>query len=245
MHKTGIALAALMMAPAAVAEEWVQWWDASVTGLYGENYEVDPQRQSTVTLEFAGGWKYGDWFVFQDFIWFGGGGDTNYGEISPRFSFSKISGRNVAVGPLTDLSLALTLEQGKDAGESLLYGLGSDWQIPGFRYFQANVYRRDALGGDFNFSDGWQLTGVYRIDWALGQSQVVLDGFFDWVFASDDGRYQENFHFNPQLKYDLGAIVLNKPDRLFVGIEYDYWSDKYGINGADQDTFSWLVKYHF
>jgi len=43
--------------------------------------------------------------------------------------------------------------------------------------------------------------------------------------------------------------------QLYVGIEYDYWSDKYGIQdggfvsdlvgGTDQNTASLLVKAHF
>lgn len=37
---------------------------------------------------------------------------------------------------------------------------------------------------------------------------------------------------------------------LYVGLEYDYWSDKYGIRDSegfttDQNTASALVKYHF
>jgi len=30
-----------------------------------------------------------------------------------------------------------------------------------------------------------------------------------------------------------------------VGIEYDLWTNKYGVKGVDQDTYSVIAQYHF
>ena len=65
-----------------------------------------------------------------------------------------------------------------------------------------------------------------------------------------NGEYKSNVHFNPQIKYDLGKAI-NLPERqLYVGIEYDYWSDRYGIEDTkffdtNQNTASLLVKVFF
>ncbi|MED5773682.1 hypothetical protein [Enterobacter kobei] len=80
----------------------------------------------------------------------------------------------------------------------------------------------------------------------------------DWVInnksASTSRRnqsdYHANLHFNPQVKYDLGKALGYEPKHLYVGLEYDYWSDKYGVKDSqyfttDQNTASFLVKYHF
>jgi nucleoside-specific outer membrane channel protein Tsx len=80
----------------------------------------------------------------------------------------------------------------------------------------------------------------------------------DWVVNNKDASsshrnqsdYHANLHFNPQLKYDLGKSLGYEAKHLYVGIEYDYWSDKYGIKDSqyfttDQNTVSALVKYHF
>ena len=147
---------------------------------------------------------------------------------------------------MTDLSLALALEEGEGPVKSFLYGLGMDIKVPYFSYFQLNTYRRNATGSD-NISDGWQLSPSFRMDFPVGNSNIVFDGYIDWVFATDEAAYETNFHFNPQLKYDLGAVVLgeHQKNKLFVGIEYDYWQNKYGVNGIDQNTYSVIAKYHF
>ncbi|WP_409420089.1 outer membrane protein OmpK [Pseudaeromonas sp. ZJS20] len=247
--KTCLYLSLCAVVPSAFAGDIIQWTDTSVTGLYGDDYKLAPAaEQTTITLESAGGWTYGDWFWFEDFTQNHGATankNTNYGEFSPRFSAGKILGADLAVGPITDWSAAFTYEHGEGKVESYLYGIGTDWQVPHFTYLQLNLYRRDA---DNNDSSGWQLTPVWRMDLPLGSSKIVFDGYVDWVFASDDDNgYQENVHFNPQIKYDLGQLLAGKSfeNHLLVGIEYDYWSDKYGVKGVDQNTYSAIVKYHF
>ncbi len=54
----------------------------------------------------------------------------------------------------------------------------------------------------------------------------------------------------------MGKALDYTPGKLYVGIEYDYWSNKYGIEDGgfvsknfvgptDQNTFSAIVKAHF
>ena len=56
--------------------------------------------------------------------------------------------------------------------------------------------------------------------------------------------------FNPQVKYDLGKALNWGAKQLYVGIEYSYWKDKYGIDNSgnidsNQSVTSALVKVHF
>ena len=240
------------MSPTAyAADSLVQWWDASETALYGNNYDLAPSdSQTIITLETAGGWKYGDWFAFQDFIYFngnnGGQDSTTYGEISPRFSASKMLGKSIGVGAIKDVSLALTYEEGEGPVGSFLYGVGLDIEVPYFSYFQLNTYRRNAISSGNN-SDGWQVTPAFRVDIPVGSANFVIDGFINWVFSNDNQGYEENIHFNPQIKYDLGKTLFgeHKQNKLLVGIEYDYRKNKYGVDGIDQSTYSVIAKYHF
>ncbi|MFM2479883.1 ion channel protein Tsx [Celerinatantimonas sp. YJH-8] len=249
MKKTLLCLALLSASSSAFSADFIQWTDTSLTALYGHNYKLaSSDEQTTITFESAGGWKYGDWFWFEDFIRNDGASvdsKTNYGEFSPRLSAGKIFGTNLSVGPITDLSAAFTYEHGEGDVESYLYGLGIDLKVPYFTYFQLNTYRRDAKN---NNSSGWQLTPTWRMDIPVGSSNIVIDGYLDWVFASDHDRgYETNFHFNPQIKYDLGQLIAGEKfkNHLMVGIEYDYWANKYGVDSVDQDTYSVIVKYHF
>ena len=256
---TSLMLAGSMLAGGqAMAGDLLQWQTNSLTYLYGKDFQVNPRIQQTVTFEHADGWKYGDNFVFVDKIFYNGkedsfaGENTYYGEISPRLSFNKIFDQKLEFGPIKDVLLAMTYEFGEDDTESYLIGPGFDLAIPGFDYFQLNFYNRHTEGGRPG-DDIWQVSPVWSYTIPAGSSDVVIDGFMDWVVdndVNDEGEYHANLHFNPQVKYDLGKALKLGDKQLYVGVEYDYWKDKYGIKDTDgfktdQSVTSFLVKVHF
>ena len=255
-----LALAAsLTVATPALAGELLHWQNNSLSYLYGHDYKVDPGIQQTVTFEHASGWRFGDLFFFTDLIHYNGGqngaGDsrTFYGELSPRLSLGKVFDMPLSIGPISDVLLATTYEFGEDDVESYLIGPGFDLAIPGFDYFQLNFYQRTTDGSRAG-DNVWQITPVWSYTIPVGDSDLVIDGFMDWVVDNDDS-YHANLHFNPQIKYDL-AKAMGWGKRFYVGVEYDYWSDKYGIDdngfvgseilgGTDQSAISLLAKAHF
>ena len=251
----GLSLAATLASGQALAADLLQWQDNSLTYLNGIDFKVDPPKQQTVTFEHASGWSFGDLFIFVDGIKYNteatngaGDGHTFYGEISPRLSLGKISGADLSFGPVKDVLLAATYEFGEDDVDSYLLGPAVDLNIPGFDYFQLNTYLR-TTDGRRDGDNVWQITPVWSYTIPVGDSDLVIDGFMDWVVDNDDS-YHANLHFNPQIKYDLGKAMGYEAKHLYVGIEYDYWSDKYGIKDSqffttDQNTVSALVKYHF
>lgn len=256
----GLSLAATLASGQALAAELLQWQDNSLTYLNGIDFKVDPPKQQTVTFEHASGWSFGDLFVFVDGIKYNteatngaGDGHTFYGEISPRLSLGKISGADLSFGPVKDVLLAATYEFGEDDVDSYLLGPAVDLNIPGFDYFQLNTYLR-TTDGRRDGDNVWQITPVWSYTIPVGDSDLVIDGFMDWVVDNDDS-YHANLHFNPQIKYDL-AKAMGWGKRFYVGVEYDYWSDKYGIDdngfvgseilgGTDQSAISLLAKAHF
>ncbi|WP_237044936.1 outer membrane protein OmpK [Aquipseudomonas alcaligenes] len=256
----GLSLAATLASGQALAADLLQWQDNSLTYLNGIDFKVDPPKQQTVTFEHASGWSFGDLFVFVDGIKYNteatngaGDGHTFYGEISPRLSLGKISGADLSFGPVKDVLLAATYEFGEDDVDSYLLGPAVDLNIPGFDYFQLNTYLR-TTDGRRDGDNVWQITPVWSYTIPVSDSDLVIDGFMDWVVDNDDS-YHANLHFNPQIKYDL-AKAMGWGKRFYVGVEYDYWSDKYGIDdngfvgseilgGTDQSAISLLAKAHF
>ena len=256
----GLSLAATLASGQALAADLLQWQDNSLTYLNGIDFKVDPPKQQTVTFEHASGWSFGDLFIFVDGIKYNteatngaGDGHTFYGEISPRLSLGKISGADLSFGPVKDVLLAATYEFGEDDVDSYLLGPAVDLNIPGFDYFQLNTYLR-TTDGRRDGDNVWQITPVWSYTIPVGDSDLVIDGFMDWVVDNDDS-YHANLHFNPQIKYDL-AKAMGWGKRFYVGVEYDYWSDKYGIDdngfvgseilgGTDQSAISLLAKAHF
>ncbi|MDO7909199.1 outer membrane protein OmpK [Pseudomonas alabamensis] len=250
--------AGLLTTGTSLAGDLLQWQGNSLTYLYGHDFKVNPEIQQTFTFEHADAWKYGDNFVFVDRIFYNGkkdsgnGRSTLYGEITPRLSFNKIFDQKLAFGPVKDVLLAMTYEFGEGDVESYLIGPGFDLAVPGFDWFQVNFYHRTTDGsrpGD----NVWQITPVWSYTIPVGSSDVLIDGYMDWVVDNDvnsRGTYQANLHFNPQIKYDLGKALKLGEKQLYVGIEYDYWKNKYGIKDSsafetDQNTASLLVKVQF
>ena len=105
----------------------VLWQDASLSYLYGKQFEVDADEQQTVTFEHVSGLSFGDTFLFVDFIDYRDSKDDDsyYGEFSPRFSASKIADVDASFGPIKDVLIATTYEFGKGDVESFLYGFGA------------------------------------------------------------------------------------------------------------------------
>jgi nucleoside-specific outer membrane channel protein Tsx len=249
----------LLAASSAMAGDLLQWQNNSLTYLYGKDFTVNPEIQQTFTFEHADAWKYGDNFLFIDKIFYNGKKDSNagpntyYGEFTPRLSFGKIFDQKLEFGPVKDVLLAMTYEFGEGDNESYLIGPGFDLAIPGFDYFQLNFYQRNTEGSRAG-DKVWQITPVWSYTIPMGKSDVLIDGYMDWVVDNDEtrnrGTYHANLHFNPQIKYDLGKALSLGEKQLYVGVEYDYWKDKYGIEDTpafdtNQNTTSLLVKVHF
>lgn len=248
------------------------WTDTSVSLLpYGQGFEVDPDEQSTFTIEHAHASKIGDMFMFVDFNQFHGtpsgfDNSTWYGEIGPRFSFGKMLGKDLShtffkksLFEFKDVLLAMQYERGEDpdVAEAFLLGVGFDLDVREagilgglgkFNYVQMNLYARAEMteGTESGFQD-MQVTMVASYPFQVGRAQFLLDGYFDWVvgFGSEDWSY----HLNPQLTMDVGAFW-NHPKQLYAGIEVDLWWRKYQIPDSpffdtDQAAVSLLLKYHF
>jgi nucleoside-specific outer membrane channel protein Tsx len=247
-------------APAATPAEpkpFFNWTGNSMTLLpYGWGFEVDPDEQSTITYEHVHDSRIGDLFVFVDFVRFHGTADgaddgTWYGEVSPRLSLGKVLDKDVSIALFKDVLVAGTYERGEDAdvAEAALVGVGFDLDVgdSGFRYAQLNVYGRSELteGTRDGFRDA-QVTMVAARPFTIGKARLLADGYFDWVLGL--GSETWSYHLNPQVSVDLGNLW-GTPDKLFAGVELDFWWNKYQIPHSaafdtNQSAVSLMLKYH-
>jgi nucleoside-specific outer membrane channel protein Tsx len=255
---------------ASAERSFFRWTDTSLSLLpWGWGYRVDPDEQSTFTLEHAHESAIGDLFLFLDVTKFhDSNGDqvTWYGEVGPRLSAGKLLGKDLSftvfrrsLFEFKDVLLAAQYERGEDAdtAEAMLVGLGFDLDVREagllgllgkFQYIQLNVYARAELtkGVERGFED-MQITMTAGYPFEIGPARFLVDGYFDWVLGM--GAEQSSFHLNPQLKLDVGHFW-GKPETLYAGVELDFWWDKYQIDDTrgfdtDQEAVSLLVKYHF
>lgn len=215
------------------------WQDFSISGLYGNDYELIARedKQSTVTFEYAAKFKYGDFFGFADRTDNDVSGKETYFEASPRLSLGAVTGQKLELGPIKDVLVATTWEGG-EGFNNYLYGVGVDLAIPYFQYAQLNLYRAN----NNSIDDDYQLTFAYGIPVKLGSEDFLIDGFLDWSTSEDDHESERNW--TTQWKWNVGKHI--SPDtRLYLGIEHSVWTNKYGIKDADENNVSALVKYHF
>ncbi|TBU98063.1 outer membrane protein OmpK [Stutzerimonas kirkiae] len=255
----------LLFSGYGMADSPLLWHGNSLTYLNGTDFQVDGgqkgKTQQTVTFEHVSGWRWGDLFMFVDHKWFNGlsgsEGRTYYGEFSPRLSLGKVTGKSFAFGPVKDVLISATYERGKDGNQSYLLGPAVDLNVPGFDRLAINTYYRKPDGTYGNKPSGqWQITPTWAMTIPVGKSDILFDGYIDWVVndagsKNKTGNYMNrNLHFNPQIKYDLGKALNYGAKKLYVGVEYSYWENKYGIedrSGFDtnQNSTSLLIKAHF
>lgn len=243
MKLTQIAAICTIATTATLAQATPVWQDFSLTGLYGENYALpangsDNNQQNTITAEYAAKLQYGDFFAFADRTNNDLDGNETYFEVSPRLSLGAVSGKKLEIGPIKDVLIATTWEGG-EGFNNYLYGFGFDLAIPYFQYAQLNFYKAD---NDKNLSDDYQVTFTYGVPFKLASEDFLVDGFMDWSTAEDD--HASELNWTTQWKWNAGKHISPKT-KLYLGVEYSVWNNKYGIKGLNQNDVSALVKYHF
>ena len=218
----------------------------------GSGFTLDPDKQRTVSLEYASGYRWGDSFTYLDTTFFRGDKRTFslFGETSARWSVMD-SDEDMSNQAVTDMLLVASLEFGSGTVETFTLGPSVNLNVPGFDYLHLGLMRRESLNrSGFNNSDGWQFVPTWSLTIPAGRSEWVIDGFAKWIFATDHSDYHPNFQFNPQIKYNIGKHLFRSDARVYLGIEYYYWSSKYGVKSSsvadsDQHAVSFLAKYHF
>ena len=128
--------------------------------------------------------------------------------------------------------------------------------VPGFTYANIDVTaflnHSTADSSDPSFKildegDSYMVDVSWAYPFNLGSTSWSVEGHVEYI----DGRSQRNTFGKTQLKYwvlaqpqirlDLGKVLGNTPDQLFVGIEYQYWKNKQGEKGLDDNTAQLLL----
>lgn len=207
--------------------------DFSLTYNRGHNYELGHSSRHIATTEYVNVSDWGDIFFFADISKLDNGHSKRYSELFPRFKLKKFRDSGV----LSQVMLSTQIEFGEEF-TNFLYGIGVDLNVSGFRYVKINGFYR--VNEDYN--DNRQLTAAWAVPFTLLDRKVLIDGFFDWTSPVD--QRSTAFGLTTQIKFDISDIFgLRSP--LYVGMEYVYWRNKFGVEGVRESNPNLLVKYHF
>lgn len=243
-----IAIACLSVGGISTAQAEKLFSDSSISLLHSNQYEAfgrEQQEHTFFTFENVTAHDWGGTFFFIDSNQGHGRAedqDDVYGEFSPTLSLGGVTGNDLSVGPISDVSLAGTYEFGGETDlNNYLTGFSLAWDVPGFQYVNTAFY----YVNNSNISDDLQLTLTWGTPFEMGPARFLFDGFLDYSTGESDHKSELNF--TPQLKLDIGHFS-NNPGVLYAGIEYAYWRNKFGLPDevmATESSVSALVKFHF
>ena len=235
---TCIALSGMLMAQHVYAGA-ATFSSTNIQYLVGNNYELGDKSRSIVTVEHVNAWKYGDNFFFVDIQNPNRTGTHSqtalYGEISPRFSLSALTGQPMSFGIVKDVLITTTLEAGNGFHNNL-YGVAVDLNI--LPVFQINYYIRNEIGAGTDL--GNQLTLVWLAPFEAGPVSMVFEGFLDYAWGLSPSK--DNIIAGPRLLADIGKMW-GAPGTLQAGVEYQIWRNKFGIDGVNEDVPQLMVKW--
>lgn len=242
---------ALLLGIAAPSVSAADWSATNVQILHGTQYAdtggIDDKVKTVFTLEHANGWKYGDNFFFLDASNPTATGTAHYAEFSPRFSLGKITGKSLSFGVVKDVLIAGTWEIG-DGVRAYLAGIGFALDLPKFTFADINFYLRQSHR-DFaaeSTDTGAQVTIDWLLPFDVAGLKFAFEGFADYAWGEDGGSVPkaDNLIAGPRLLLDVGNFV-GAPGKVQVGVEYQIWRNKFGIDGVDEDVPQIMAKWIF
>lgn len=252
---TRVFLTCMLALPPIVHADFIQWSSSEIQFLYGGNFNepFNPEDVSkfTITVTHTHGWTYGRNFFFMDTLFSTDGEPSQinlYGEAYSTFSLGKILDTDVSFTIFKDFGITggVNLGENMDSPQSgyraWLYGLTVDFDLPGFDYFNVDFLRQRITETE-DIGTSWQITPVWKLPFQIAGTHWTFEGFADFIGKKGHHAARQALA-QPQLRLDVGDFFGNT-DHLFLGIEYQYWHNKYGIKGLHDNVPQALLVWRF
>lgn len=258
MLKHGILLAALLWLPSAYALDWsstqLEWLHGTA---YHEPFNPQAVTKDILTFQHADGHSYGRNFLFVDFLQ----SDRTdrhateiYGEGYSSLSLNKLGITGFSSGAIRDINLTVGLNYGHKTYPThtvnprvLLPGVTVDFNAPGFNFLSVDFLAyidRGLFAGQNNgcHTTGWQVTPAWEHPFAIGSENFVFEGFVDVI--GRHGACSAQVLSQPRLRWDIGRHF-GAPNHLYIGMEFQYWRNKYGVQQANERVFQSMAMWKF
>ncbi len=221
----------------------IDWTSSNVQILYGSDFELGDNDRTTITVEHANGWKYGTNFFFVDTTSRSDIGIEVYAEVYSYLSLNKMTGLQFEFGAVKDISIVaginISNKPENDNFKAYLAGISFDLSNVWFDFLQLDItaYKDDSVSGRY----GMQFTPVWSLPFTLADVKFKFRGFTD--FRTGNTNNSGNFHVlaQPQMLIDVGDLAGWKSDKVYIGTEYSYWYNKFGLKGVVESTVQGMV----
>lgn len=211
--------------------------------LHGTDYKRGPSfsevDETILTLANATGFSKGDSYFFADITNVDDSDNTGgtHLEFGPRLSLLRTFGNGQwKDGPVKDIYV---IAQGDFTSNRFtskwvrMGGVSLDWSLPGFKFFKTHVQYRDDPTLD---GSSVQVNLVWNSSFKMGEQDFSFEGFLDWTNA--EGTTVANLLVQPQLLWHANKSIA-------VGLEYQYWQNRLGIDGLDEQAPQLMVRWTF
>ena len=239
-----LCLSTCALSTSAIAANW------SSTALhinYGEQTNPFTEQESDTavySIQHASGYDYGDNFFFIDYskddLEDGFQDRDFYGEWYSTVSLSAITGQQIGSGALIDVGLTAGINVAGDAKVmKYLPGVKLSWDVPGFNFFQTLVtaYIDDsegvAKGGAPIETNSWMFDVAFDYPFMIGAQKFNVKGHVEYIAERENEFGQDVrawFLAQPIITWDLGHALEMKENTLLLGMEWQYWHNKFGTN---------------
>ena len=246
----------LLLAACAPSAHAFEWSDSELHLQYGQldvpSFAGGGKAKHLITtLQNAHGWKYGDNFFFVDMLDSRESGFQDfdpYSEWYSNFGLSRIAGRKIGGGLVRDIGLVLGINWADDANVvKYLPGVRLSLNLKGFAFANLDItgYIDDsegvASGGAPRESDSFMVDLSFARPFSLGERSFSLEGHIEYI-GSRRNRFGDRVDgwllAQPQLRWRV-------TERLWLGIEYQYWMNKLGDGATDENTAQALLVWQF
>jgi nucleoside-specific outer membrane channel protein Tsx len=122
----------------------------------------------------------------------------------------------------------------------VLPGATFDLNVPGFTFVSVGTFVYIDRGQFQGQPTGcrattYQVTPSWSLPFKVGGASMSVDGFAD--FIGGHAECEAMVLSQPQLRVDISGLW-HKPGKVYLGVEWDYWHNKYGIKGLQDNV--WL-----
>ena len=270
LFSMGAVLTALMSITSAA--QAVDWSDTAVGFRYGtrfaEPYVGDDIAKRVVNLTYVNGYKWGSNFLNVDLL--SSDGTDSHAEEAylvyrHTLDLGKFTGADLGFGPVRGVGLTAGVDWNtkNDPGygsrqRRWLLGPTLMLNVPGFlnvSLLAAQDSNRPAAGSPCHCRYSYDPQLVFNANWGLplGETRFTFEGYLNFFSAKGVDEY--GTHTAPQtdldmsLMYDLGGALGWGKKSLRVGVEYQYWRNKFGqpsrVPGSVARTPMIKVDMHF
>ena len=263
------ALTAVALSMGAADAGAVEWSDTSIGYRYGtqfaEPFVGDGIHKNIFNFTHASGYKYGTNYLNVDFLQ-SDSKDANaqeaYVVYRHTLDIGKVFDKNLSAGPIRGYGLTAGFDWNtkNDPGYAskkrmLVVGPTVMMDVPGFLNISLLMLweSNEPVGvtSRYHYKAHPMLNAAWGIP--IGSTGLSFEGYANYIAAKGNNEFgggtAPELNIDAMLMYDLGTPLHLGKNTLRVGIEYQYWRNKFGnpasVPGSLAKTPMVRAEYHF